>query len=65
VQAIHRVLSQLGRYGINTEAFGGDVQVVKVSALRREGLPELLDAIATQAAFIDLHVDVRRCWCNW
>lgn len=40
-----RVLTDLTRYDIVPEAFGGDVQTVNISAKKNEGISELLDTI--------------------
>jgi translation initiation factor IF-2 len=53
-----RVRTQLTEYGLVAEEFGGDVMFVDISALRNQGLPELLDAILLTAdAAIDLRAN--------
>lgn len=49
-----RVLQQISEYGIVPEEWGGDVQVFRVSALRKIGLSELLDGILTLADMMEL-----------
>ena len=40
-----RVLAQLAEAGVTTEAWGGDVPLVKISAKKGEGIDDLLDMI--------------------
>ena len=40
-----RVLSQLSEYGVQVEAWGGKVPLVKISALKGEGIDDLLEMI--------------------
>ena len=40
--------------GINLEGHGGDVQLVGISALNGTNLPELAEAISTQATLMGL-----------
>jgi len=49
-----RVLQQLADQGILAEEWGGDIQVFKVSALKKLGLEELLEGIHTQAEMLEL-----------
>ncbi len=49
-----RVLQQLAERNVVTEAWGGDVQVFKVSALKRQGLEELVEGIAMLAEMQEL-----------
>ena len=44
-----RVLTDLTRYELVPEAYGGDVQTVNISAKKGEGIQELLDAILLAA----------------
>lgn len=39
------IMSELSNYGLTPEAWGGDTPYVKISALKGEGLDELLDVI--------------------
>ncbi|MDI1301243.1 MAG: translation initiation factor IF-2 [bacterium] len=49
-----RVLNELSVKGIVPEEWGGDIQVVKVSAHSGEGVDALLDAILIQAELLEL-----------
>ncbi len=50
-----KVLQQLTEFGLVAEEYGGDTQAVKVSALKGEGITELLDAVLLTAdAGLDL-----------
>jgi translation initiation factor IF-2 len=44
----------LSEHGVQTEEWGGDTQAVKVSALKKIGINELLDAILLQAEILEL-----------
>ncbi len=49
-----RVKTQLSDLGLVPEDWGGDTQFVHISALKKEGLDELLDAILLQAEVLEL-----------
>ena len=49
-----RVMTQLSEQGLTPEAWGGDTQYVNISALKREGIDDLLDAILIQAEMLEL-----------
>ena len=49
-----RVMTQLSELGLTPEAWGGDTQYVNISALKHEGIDELLDAILIQAEMLEL-----------
>ena len=49
-----RVKTQLSDLGLVPEDWGGDTQFVHISALRKEGLDDLLDAILLQAEILEL-----------
>ncbi|WP_449189612.1 translation initiation factor IF-2 [Treponema lecithinolyticum] len=49
-----RVMTQLSDMGLIPEEWGGQTQFVKISALKKEGLDELLDAILLQAEILEL-----------
>ncbi len=51
-----RVMTQLSEKGLTPEAWGGDTQYVNISALKREGIDDLLDAILIQAEMLELKV---------
>ena len=49
-----RVMTQLSEQGLTPEAWGGDTQYVNISALKKEGIDDLLDAILLQAEMLEL-----------
>ncbi len=51
---VDRVMTQLSERGLVPEEWGGDTQFVKISALKREGIDDLLDAILLQAEMLEL-----------
>lgn len=51
---LDRIYSQLAEHGIQAEEWGGENQFVKVSALQKTGINELLDAILLQAEVLEL-----------
>ena len=56
-----KVLQQLTEFGLVAEEYGGDTQMVKVSALKGEGITELLDAVLLTAdAGLDLRANPNR-----
>ena len=56
-----KVLQQLTEFGLVAEEYGGDTQAVKVSALKGEGITELLDAVLLTAdAGLDLRANPNR-----
>ena len=55
-----RVLSELTQHDVIVEQFGGDVQVVKVSALKKTGLDELIEQILLQAEVRNLRANPDR-----
>lgn len=48
------VMTQLSNQGLTPEEWGGDTQYVKISALKGQGIDELLDAILLQAEILEL-----------
>ncbi|MBB5225478.1 translation initiation factor IF-2 [Treponema ruminis] len=48
------VMTQLSNQGLTPEEWGGDTQYVKISALRGQGIDDLLDAILLQAEVLEL-----------
>ncbi|MBN4077398.1 translation initiation factor IF-2 [Sulfobacillus acidophilus] len=52
-----RVMQQLSEHDVVAEEWGGDVQMFKVSALKKQGLIELMDGIAMQAEMMELKAD--------
>jgi translation initiation factor IF-2 len=55
-----RVRSELLQYDIAVEEMGGETQDVEVSALKREGLDKLQEAILLQAEILDLRANPDR-----
>jgi len=55
-----RVLNELLQYEVITESVGGDTQAVNVSALKKTGLTDLVDAILVQAEVLDLKANPER-----
>lgn len=51
---LNRVYTELTEHGIQAEEWGGEVQFVKVSALEKTGIDELLEAIMLQAEILEL-----------
>ena len=49
-----RVRTQLTELGLTPEDWGGDTQYVNISALKGEGIDDLLDAILLQAEMLEL-----------
>ncbi len=55
-----RVLSELTQHEVIVEQFGGDVQVVQVSALKKQGLDNLIEQILLQAELLNLRANPNR-----
>jgi translation initiation factor IF-2 len=55
-----RVINELLQHEIVTEVNGGDVQAVSVSAIKRTGLDQLVEAILLQAELLDLRANPER-----
>ncbi|MCY4444308.1 MAG: translation initiation factor IF-2 [Proteobacteria bacterium] len=53
---LDRIYTELAEKGIQSEEWGGDHQFVKVSALQKTGLVDLLEAILLQAELMELKV---------
>jgi translation initiation factor IF-2 len=51
---LDKIYSELGEHGIQSEDWGGDTQFIKVSALKKEGFDELLEAILLQSEILEL-----------
>ena len=52
-----RVRTQLSEHGLTPEDWGGDTQYVNISALKGEGIDDLLEAILLQAEILELKAD--------
>ena len=51
---LDRVYTELTEHGVQAEEWGGETQFIKTSALKRQGIDELLEAIVLQAEVLDL-----------
>lgn len=49
-----RIKTQLSELGLAPEEWGGDTQYVNISALKKQGIDDLLDAILLQAEMLEL-----------
>ncbi|MBM7767865.1 translation initiation factor IF-2 [Glutamicibacter nicotianae] len=49
-----KVMGQLTEYGLVPEEYGGDTMFVKVSALQKQGIEELLDAVLLTSDVLEL-----------
>lgn len=56
---IQRILGQLAEHGLNPVEWGGDTEVVKVSAVKGTGVQELIDMLDYQADLRDLKADAK------
>lgn len=56
---IDRVKQQLQQRGITSEDWGGETLVAPVSALKGDGMPDLLDSILLQAEMMELKADFK------
>ncbi|EFX04229.1 mitochondrial translation initiation factor [Grosmannia clavigera kw1407] len=54
---IDQVKSDLARYGVELEDYGGDVQVVCVSGRTGQGMADLEESILTQAEMLDVRAE--------
>ncbi|GJM19808.1 MAG: hypothetical protein DHS20C14_20210 [Phycisphaeraceae bacterium] len=54
---IQKILGQLAENELNPVEWGGDTEVVKVSALKNEGIDGLLEILALQAELLELKSD--------
>ncbi|RLA64958.1 MAG: translation initiation factor IF-2 [Epsilonproteobacteria bacterium] len=52
-----RIKTELAEFSITPEDWGGDTQFVPISALKGEGIDELLEAIALQSEILELRAD--------
>ncbi len=55
--AIQKTLGQLAEAGLNPVEWGGDTEIVKVSAVTGSGIPELLEVLDYQAQLKDFKAD--------
>lgn len=52
---LDKIYQELAQYGIQSEEWGGENIFVKVSALKKQGIDELLQAILLISEFVDLN----------
>lgn len=52
-----RVMTELSEYGLTPEEWGGNTQYCKISALKKEGIYELLEAVIVQSEMLELKAD--------
>ena len=52
-----RVMTELSEYGLTPEEWGGNTQYCKISALKKEGIYELLEAVIVQSEILELKAD--------
>ncbi|MDR2071847.1 MAG: translation initiation factor IF-2 [Spirochaetaceae bacterium] len=55
-----RVKNQLSELGLIPEAWGGQTMFVELSALKKEGIDKLIDAILLESEILDLKANYRR-----
>ncbi|CAM9093951.1 unnamed protein product [Ectocarpus sp. 4 AP-2014] len=56
-KAVDRISRQLLEHSIITEGYGGEVPIVPVSAVTREGFDDLLETLLLQAEVLELRAD--------
>lgn len=54
---IERTEKMLVRVGIQVESLGGDVQAIPISALKRQNLDKLTEALVVQAEMMEIEAD--------
>ncbi|XP_059058284.1 translation initiation factor IF-2, mitochondrial-like, partial [Achroia grisella] len=54
---IERILRALAQHGVICEELGGDVQAIPISALKKQNLNTLVEALTLQAQLMDLKAD--------
>lgn len=54
---IQRILGQLAEEGLNPTDWGGDTEIVRTSAIKGEGIQELLEILDLQAEILELKSD--------
>jgi len=54
---IQRILGELAEHGLNPTEWGGDTEVVRTSAVKNEGIQELLEILDLQAQLLELKAD--------
>lgn len=54
---IQRILGQLAEHGLNPVDWGGETEVVRVSALKNQGIQDLLEILDLQSQVLELTAD--------
>ncbi len=54
---IQRILGQLAEHGMNPVEWGGDTEVVRTSAIKGDGIQDLLEVLDLQAQILELKAD--------
>ncbi len=54
---IQRIMGQLAEHGLNPIEWGGDTEVVRTSAVKGEGIQELLEILDLQSQILELTAD--------
>ena len=54
---IQRIMGQLAEHGLNPTEWGGDTEVIRTSAIKGEGISELLEILDLQAEVLELKAD--------
>jgi translation initiation factor IF-2 len=57
---VQRTMQQIATQGLNPVEWGGDVEMVKVSATTGEGLDDLLETLSLEAEILDLKANPKR-----
>lgn len=57
---IDTIKSDIAKYGLTAEDWGGDVPVIGISSKTGQGIPELLEAILLQSEMLDLKYNPKR-----
>ena len=54
---IQRIFGQLAEHELNPVDWGGDTEVIRTSAIKNEGIQDLIDVLDYQAELLDLKAD--------
>ena len=54
---IQRILGELAEHDLNPAEWGGSTEVLRISALKDQGIQDLLDVLDYQAELLELHAD--------
>ena len=54
---IQRILGQLAEHGLNPTEWGGETEVIRTSAIKNEGITNLLEILDLQAQILELSAD--------